>query len=75
MFIGVSDRQEARGNIRKLKEKKRIEEDIQGYKKWMDRAGVCVCVCVWVWVCVCVCVCVCVDVGGRGRTEPDIHPI
>ena len=38
MFIGVSDRQETHGNIRRLKENKRIEEDLRNYRDWMDKA-------------------------------------
>ena len=39
VFIGVSDRQEEHGNIRKLKETSRINEDIKNYKDWMKKAG------------------------------------
>ena len=39
VFIGVSDRQEERGNIRRLKETTRINEDIKSYKDWMKKAG------------------------------------
>lgn len=35
VFIGVSDR----GNIRRLKESNRINEDLQSYRDWMKRAG------------------------------------
>ena len=39
VFIGMSDRQEERGNIRRLKETSRINEDIENYKDWMKKAG------------------------------------
>lgn len=39
VFIGVSDRQEEHGNIRRLKETSRINEDIKNYKDWMKKAG------------------------------------
>ena len=43
VFIGVSDRQEEHGNIRRLKETSRINEDIKNYKDWMKKAGTCCC--------------------------------
>ena len=39
MFIGVSDREERHGNIRKLKEKKRNDEDLKNYREWLKRAS------------------------------------
>ncbi len=39
VFLGVSERQEARGQIRRLKETKKYEEDIAHYRDWMQRAG------------------------------------
>ena len=39
VFIGVTDREESHGNIRKLKEKKRIDDDIKNYKEWLKRAS------------------------------------
>ena len=39
VFIGVSDREETHGNIRKLKEKKRNDEDLKSYKEWLKRAS------------------------------------
>lgn len=39
VFIGMSDRHEERGNIRRLKETSRINEDIKNYKDWMKKAG------------------------------------
>ena len=38
VFIGVSDRQETHGNIRRLKANKRIEEDLCNYREWMEKA-------------------------------------
>ena len=39
VFIGVSDREESHGNIRKLKEKKRNDDDLKNYKEWLKRAS------------------------------------
>ena len=39
VFIGVSDREERHGNIRKLKEKKRNDDDLANYKEWLKRAS------------------------------------
>lgn len=36
VFIGVSDQQEARGRYRILKEKKKIKEDLNGYRHWLN---------------------------------------
>ncbi len=39
VFIGVSDREELRGNIRRNKLKKRIENDLINYNDWMKKGG------------------------------------
>ena len=39
MFIGVSDREERHGNIRKLKEKKRNDDDLRNYREWLKKAS------------------------------------
>ena len=39
VFIGVSDREESHGTIRRLKEKKRNDDDLKNYKEWLKRAG------------------------------------
>ena len=41
VFIGVSDRQEARGRYRILKEKKKIKEDLNGYHHWLNTGCKC----------------------------------
>ena len=39
MFQGVSERQEAQGNTRRLKEKLRMDKDLANYWDWMQRSG------------------------------------
>jgi hypothetical protein len=36
VFIGVSERQETETNIRQLKEKKKNEQDLENYRKWIQ---------------------------------------
>ena len=38
LFIGVSDRQEEHGNTQVLKERKKMEEDLKGYREWLKKA-------------------------------------
>ena len=39
MFIGVSERQEEQGNTRALKEKRKLEEELFGYREWIRTAS------------------------------------
>ena len=39
VFIGVSDREELKGNSRRNKAKKRIENDLNDYNEWMKKGG------------------------------------
>ena len=39
VFLGVSEREEEYGKSRKLKEKQRINEDLQNYNDWLKIAG------------------------------------
>ena len=39
VFIGVSDREEEHGKIRRLKAKKLMEDDLQNYNDWLRIAG------------------------------------
>ena len=36
VFIGVSERQETETNIRQLKVKKKNEQDLENYRKWIQ---------------------------------------
>ena len=38
VFIGVSERQEELGNTRALKEKRKLEEELHGYRDWIKTA-------------------------------------
>ena len=38
VFIGVSERQETETTIRKLKIKKKIDKDLENYRKWIQRS-------------------------------------
>jgi hypothetical protein len=39
VFTGERDRQEAQGHYRKLKEKKKIKEDLDDYREWLREGG------------------------------------
>ena len=40
VFIGVSDREEEHGKIRRLNAKKLMEDDLQNYNDWLRIAGI-----------------------------------